>query len=177
LKKASFFLFPLLLILFAINYDWTVKSSEVNISFEVPKNGKKGTINGLEADIKFNPLDLLGSKVTAKVDVNSINANNEGLTSHLLEPDFFDAKQFPFILFESTEIIMQDSIYTAFGNLTMKGVTHNEKIMFKFQDTDSLGFFSGKLNLFCGDYNLISNKVGDSTTLANININVPVFRK
>ena len=50
--------------------------------------------------------------------------DSDGLTDHLLNPDFFESETYPEATFTSTNIQKQsDDQYVVEGELTMKGVT------------------------------------------------------
>ena len=64
--------------------------------------------------------------VEAKIDVNSIDTGNSKRDRHLKSPDFFDANNFPFIIFESSDVKkLENGKYIVRGLLTMRGVTKN----------------------------------------------------
>ena len=76
-------------------------------------------------------IDMTSVKVMSIIDPDS----NKKLTDHLLSEDFFDADSFPQGQFEVTNIIPYDSTKsefmvdqpnkTIYGQLTLKGITHN----------------------------------------------------
>ncbi|GGW75936.1 polyisoprenoid-binding protein [Alteromonas halophila] len=83
-----------------------------------------------DASIAFDPADISQSRVTATVDANSVETHYP----HPKETDFnaelansdswFNAKQYPVIRFESTDIEMHSARQASMtGNLTMRGVT------------------------------------------------------
>lgn len=156
---------------------WVVRSNEVKISFDLPSEGKSGTLNGLEADIDFDPISPSGSKITARVAVNSLVTNNSGMTKHILDPDYFDSEKYPYFTFVSSSIDRTDSGFVAKGTLTMKDRTKNVEIPFKFLETDSAGVFKGKMSILCGDFGILSSKENNPNTRTDISIEVPVFRK
>ena len=62
--------------------------------------------------------------VKAKIDVSSIDTGNSKRDRHLRSPDFFDAKNFQYITFVSSNIKkLQNKNYEVRGSLTMRGVT------------------------------------------------------
>ena len=68
-----------------------------------------------------NPLD---TKVTASVDVASVDTKDEGRDAHLRSADFFDAEANPTITFRSTEVRLDGGEDLALaGDLTINGVT------------------------------------------------------
>ena len=75
-------------------------------------------------EIDENTQNLVG--VEAKIDVASLTTENSKRDGHLKSPDFFDAEQFPNILFKSRTVnkIGTDE-YEVIGDLTIKGITKN----------------------------------------------------
>ncbi|HET6863570.1 MAG TPA: YceI family protein [Pyrinomonadaceae bacterium] len=66
------------------------------------------------------------SRVDIKIDMNSIKADEDGLTNHLKTPDFFDVAKYPQSTFTSTEIKPggeKGATHTITGNLQLHGVT------------------------------------------------------
>jgi len=62
-------------------------------------------------------------KLNVVIDANSLYTANKKRDEHLRGPDFFNAKQFPEITFESTKIDTKGDEIQVTGNLTMKGKT------------------------------------------------------
>ena len=58
-------------------------------------------------------------KLEAEIDADSLYSDNEKLTAHLKNPDFFDVKKYPTIKFESTKIEVNEKKATITGKMTM----------------------------------------------------------
>jgi len=67
----------------------------------------------------------LASSVTAEIDLNSIDTNNEQRDNHIRSADFFDVEQFPSMTYRSTSIAIDKDGFLVQGDLTLKGVTKN----------------------------------------------------
>lgn len=66
------------------------------------------------------------SRVSIKIDPDSLTADDPKLTAHLKTPDFFDVAKYPQATFESTEIKLggdNGATHTITGNLNLHGVT------------------------------------------------------
>ncbi|MFQ5583904.1 MAG: YceI family protein, partial [Calditrichia bacterium] len=64
------------------------------------------------------------SSVEVRIKVASINTDNQRRDSHLKSSDFFDAKNYPEMIFNSSKIEkVDDNEYVAHGTLTIRGVT------------------------------------------------------
>ncbi len=143
---------------------YNVDTGHSNVGFKVKHmmisnvSGKFNKFDGsFEYDEKTNQLkSLIGN-----IEVNSINTDNKKRDDHLRAPDIFDAKKFPKIVF-SLDKIVEDSAY---GKLTMKGVTKDIKLDFENNGSikDPWGnirvglAFSGKINR--KDFGITWNKV------------------
>lgn len=97
--------------------------SEVTFSLRHMMISKVRGVFGLKSATIEAPENPLDAKVSATVDVASINTNDENRDNHLRSADFFDVAQFPTIEFVSTGVRYQDGDFLADGDLTMHGVT------------------------------------------------------
>lgn len=82
--------------------------------------------SGVEATLTLDPANPSASTLSATVPVMGHDNTSEGLKTHLMSADFFDAEQFPAITFEATSIVVDaDDANEAdvMGNLTLHGVT------------------------------------------------------
>ena len=61
--------------------------------------------------------------IEVEIDTNSLWSDNEKLTGHLKNPDFFGVKDNPKATFKSTKVEKTDKGYTITGDLTMIGKT------------------------------------------------------
>ncbi|QHJ69296.1 YceI family protein [Planococcus halotolerans] len=106
---------------------WTVDAAHSEIGFSVKHmmvSKVKGSFASYDATVEADETDLQGALIDFKVDVASINTNNEDRDNHLRSADFFDAEQHPHITFNANEIVKKnDEEYELTGDLTMKGVT------------------------------------------------------
>lgn len=83
-----------------------------------------GSVVITEASITTSADDFSDAVVTMKVDLNTIDTDNDKRDEHLKTADFFDTAKFPDITFQSTAFkkVSTDN-YTITGNLTMHGFT------------------------------------------------------
>ena len=104
---------------------WTVDTVHSTVGFTVRHlmvSKVRGSFKDFSADIvtATNPLD---SKVTAIVQMASIETGDAGRDQHLRTDDFFDIENFPTMSFTSTGLEGAGSDYKLRGDLTIKGVT------------------------------------------------------
>lgn len=62
-----------------------------------------------------------GNKVV--IDTTSLWSDNERLTGHLKNPDFFDVEKYPTSTFITTQVAVQGTNATITGDLTLHGIT------------------------------------------------------
>lgn len=67
--------------------------------------------------------DLQKSVVELTIDMDSMYSDDEKLTGHLKNEDFFDVPKFPQSTFKSTSVTQEGDGFTVTGDLTMHGVT------------------------------------------------------
>lgn len=79
-----------------------------------------------DAKVDFEAPDK--SSLTIEIKTDSLWSDDEKLTGHLKNPDFFDVKKYPTIKFESTKIEHSDEKATITGKMTMLDKTVEVKI-------------------------------------------------
>lgn len=82
----------------------------------------RGRFHGVDSTIVVGerPED---SKVTAVIDMASLDTGDKSRDDHLKSADFFDAEKFPKATFASASVIWKGTSGSAVGNLTIKDVT------------------------------------------------------
>ena len=84
----------------------------------------KGSVVITEATISTPSEDFSDATVNMKVDMNTIDTDNDKRDAHLKEADFFDTSKFPDLTFQSTSFKKTGTDkYIITGNLTMHGIT------------------------------------------------------
>jgi polyisoprenoid-binding protein YceI len=76
-----------------------------------------------------NPLE---SKITACIEVASVNTKQADRDGHLRTSDFFAVDEYPTMDFVSTGITLKGSQFLLNGNLTMRGVTRSVTLKGEF---------------------------------------------
>lgn len=106
---------------------WNIDAAHTNLSFSVKHlmvSKVRGIFTDFEGTIEGNPEELSSSKIQFKVDMNSIDTNNEGRDDHLRSADFFETEKYPNMTFTSTKIEKTAGAkYDVTGDLTIKDVT------------------------------------------------------
>lgn len=85
----------------------------------------RGSFKQFEADIDLDDNKLENSRVEARIEVASLETNQEMRKQHLLSPDFLDAQNYPQITFKSTRLTPtgERGEYNLEGNLTIRDTT------------------------------------------------------
>lgn len=138
IKIAIVFLFVMVTSVHASPKEWKVDPAHSGVYFRV--NHIYSTVSGFfpefEGDIKFDPSNLKESKFFFKVNVKSVDTNNGKRDGHLLSDEFFDAKKYPQMSFESQSIMhKQGNQYVAQGVMKIKDVSKKIDLPFTFFGT------------------------------------------
>ena len=106
---------------------WTIDPTHSEIHFKVKHlmvSWVTGSFTQFNATVETEDDDISTAKVRFTADVNSISTNNEQRDAHLKTGDFFDAENYPKIIFESKKLEKVDEdTYKVHGTLTMRGTS------------------------------------------------------
>ncbi|MEQ9297390.1 MAG: YceI family protein [Cyclobacteriaceae bacterium] len=106
----------------------TVEPNHSTVAFSVPIAGGVtnvfGRFNEFDLKMRLDTTDFTKSSLRFIIEVASIDTGIPDRDDHLRTADFFDAEQYPQIVFTSTEIsLISDSLYTISGDLQMHGIS------------------------------------------------------
>ena len=106
---------------------WKADVAHSNLGFQVEHKGISNTVGDFrDFDLRVTASsdNFENAEITLNIKVESINTANESRDEHLRSGDFFDAGNYPEIIFKSTKITTQkENEYSVAGDLTMHGVT------------------------------------------------------
>jgi len=105
---------------------WTIDKNHSGVSFVIRHLGLsnvRGRFDRFDATLEVGT-SLDEVKITATVDLSSVNTNQPDRDAHLLGTDFFHADAHPTMTFVSTSISGEGENYDVHGDLTINGVTH-----------------------------------------------------
>ena len=115
---------------------WVLDPTHSEIGFKIKHlmiTNVSGNFNKFEVKAETNGEDFSNAKVSADIEVESINTNNSQRDAHLRTADFFEAENYPLISFRSTRIEkLDESTYTLAGNLTIKKTTKPVKLALEY---------------------------------------------
>lgn len=106
---------------------WTLDPTHSELGFKIKHlmiTNVSGQFTKFEASAESPNEDFSRATINATIDVASINTNNPQRDEHLRTADFFQADQYPHIIFKSTAVekIDNDNL-RIHGNLTIKETT------------------------------------------------------
>ena len=114
---------------YARNTFFEVDQKESKVGFMIKHKITRDVYGGfrnVEGNVTFDKEQNSIVNVVAKIDVNSIDTGNSKRDRHLKSPDFFDANNFPYIIFKSSDVKkLENEKYIVIGLLTMRGISKN----------------------------------------------------
>ncbi len=115
--------------------DYDLDNSHTSLIFGVSHFGYSftyGRFNTVSGGFSFDKENPTDSNFKFEIQTSSVDTNDAKRDDHLRGPDFFDAKQFPKITFESTSVREAGEDLEMVGNMTMHGVTKEITIPLKY---------------------------------------------
>lgn len=144
-------------------------------SIRFTSNDASGIFKTFNGTLVFDEQNLGASKLTAIIDVASINTGNGLQNKHAKSAEWFDAAAYPQIRFTSEKIAKAGNGYQATGTLEMHGVKKQVVIPFSFQRKGNAGTFTGSFSVNRNDYHI--GKAGEKVSeVIRIDISVPVVQ-
>jgi len=152
------------------------KSAEGTITFELPNEGSKGSVKGLEATFSMSVEHINTAALKASVKVNTLTTGIDMRDKHLMSNDYFDAEKHPLITFTATKIDRTDSGFVALGNLAMRDSVKAIQVPFKITEKEGVSHFIGTIDIFAGDYG-VGKKSKKGTDRVVVTVDVPVEKR
>jgi|SRR5208283_1381036 len=125
-----------------------------------------GQFNKLAGIIYFDPSNAGLSLVEATIEANGIYTGINKRDDHLRSPDFFDAANFPHILFKSTMVeALSGKSFDVMGDLTIRGITHRVTLEAEYAgpvkstDGETTIGFTATTRINREDYNVMWNEM------------------
>lgn len=114
-----------------------------------------GYFKKFDATLEVDEEELENAKVYFEADIDSVDTKNEQRDAHLKSDDFFNAEQFPKMIFKSTKIErVDDDEFKMTGDLTIRDITKSVDLKVEYNGKtkdpwgmERMGFeVSGKIN-------------------------------
>lgn len=139
--------------------NWKINEKDSYVIFIAKNLGLNvtGKITGMKVSGHYDEANILQSKLTGTLDVATINTGVDLRDNHLRSNDYFDIEKYPRISFKTKSIITEGSSLVAIGDLTIKGVTKEERIKFAVERKDAMRIFTGDIIIQRRDYELGGN--------------------
>lgn len=165
-KFAKHFLFFALLLLTSCGYllqpkvksgiinlekgSYKIDSQHTSVIFKISHMGLStfvGRFNQVDASLEFDPENIAKAKLSAVINIASIDVNNKELENSLRGSSWFDSDKYPQAFFTTTSVQVIDAKRAQFtGALNLHGVTRPIVI--------DVIFNGGAYNLLTGHYTL-----------------------
>jgi polyisoprenoid-binding protein YceI len=92
----------------------------------------KGSFHKFSAAVDFSPDSLADSHIDVQVDLKSVDSMDKDRDTTIRGPDIFDVAHSPTAHYVTRSIAKSATGYSAVGALTLRGVTKDVPIEFKF---------------------------------------------
>ncbi|MCF7844512.1 MAG: YceI family protein [Kiritimatiellales bacterium] len=124
--------------------EYTVPNVDYTQSF-LAFTGSKGDLISHECAFEDFTLDITpdsedpqnpeGAQAMVTINIASMVTDNDGLTKHLLSPDFFDVKTYPQAMFKTVSIThVSDDLYRVEADITIKNITKRSAFDMRMTD-------------------------------------------
>jgi polyisoprenoid-binding protein YceI len=161
---------------------WKIDPTHSEVSFTVRHmmvSKVRGRFTKWDASIT-TAADPTQSSVTAEIELNSINTDNEQRDGHLRSADFFEVDKHATMTYRSTSVTPQGDTWRVDGELTLHGVTRSVPLKLEVNGFTADPFggtragFSGTAEISRGDFGIEFNMpmdgggvvVGDKISIA-----------
>jgi polyisoprenoid-binding protein YceI len=108
---------------------WSLDKAHAKLGFAITHmkiSEVEGSFKNFDVKVNSSKADFTDAQIELKADINSINTDNNSRDEHIKGADYFDAAQYPTLLFKSSSIKKIDSKnYTVTGTLTLHGISKN----------------------------------------------------
>ncbi len=102
------------------------ENSKIGFTGSKVTGSHSGGFSKFTGTFTLNPEDPAKSSGRVEIDMDSTWSDNDKLTTHLKNDDFFDVTEHPTTVFELTSLEKtSDTAYQVSGNLTLRGQTKN----------------------------------------------------
>lgn len=131
-----------------------------------------GTFKDVSGTVVLDEDKPSDSSVEIAIDAASVDSRSEQRDGHLTSPDFFSAKEFPEITFESTKVKKgkEKGHFEVTGDMTVRGVTKSMTVDVELTGKDStrMGYragFEAEFVLHMPDYKMPAMEKMDASML------------
>jgi len=151
---------------------WTIDKTHSNVRFTVTHlviSEVEGSFKKFEGEFTSSKPDFTDASINFKVDIASIDTDNERRDGHLKSDDFFNAEKYPEMKFRSTSFKkVSDNKYALEGDLTIRNITKPVKFDVTYGGSAVDGYgnekagFKAKTTINRFDYDLKWNSITEA---------------
>ena len=149
---------------------WALQPKGSSVAFIGKQAGAEftGNFEKFTADIKFDPKNLAASRFDVKIEMASVNSQDQERDDTLKSPDLFDVKKFPTAKYVADKFTDKgNGKFTGAGKLTLRDKTRDIPIDFTFKPTPTGGTLQGTAALKRNDFGVGQGEWADTSTVAN----------
>jgi polyisoprenoid-binding protein YceI len=114
--------------------DYAIDPVHSSVTFKCEHMGISwvhGRFNAFSGSVSYDKANLAKSSFEMTIKADSVDSGNKQRDAHLMNADFFDAKQFANITFKSTSVKPVKDGLEVEGDFTMHGTTKKIKFVLK----------------------------------------------
>lgn len=115
---------------------WTIDPTHSEIGFKVKHmmfTNISGKFDSYEGTVETEENDFTTAKISFSAEINSVDTSNAERDNHLKSADFFDAENYPKLIFTSKSFTkVNENNYELIGDLMIKGVSKEVKLPTEF---------------------------------------------
>lgn len=148
---------------------WIVDQAQSHIRFSATQMGAPftGAFKSFSADIVFDPDNLADSRVTAVIDLASVDTQYGERDDSIRGADWFDTSRFPQATFVSSSFTKTDETsYIAHGALTLRDVSQNIDLPFTLSIDGKTAAMTASLPLNRLDFGVGQGKWAETSAVA-----------
>lgn len=152
-----------------ISDDWRVNYDSSRLGFiatydEIPF---RGSFRKFDAQILFDPETLSEGSFIVTIEITSVDTDSPDRDEGMLESEWFDAAHFPVAHFESIrfERGQEQDMYTANGDLSIKGITKPVEVMFRWTQSDASVRLNGHADITRGIFDIGTGDWAEDDTI------------
>src|SRR5262245_23008388 len=142
-----------------IRYRVQPEASEVTFRATSRLMNAEGKFQRVSGEVTVDPQDFSAAKITLSIDAGSIDTGIGMRDSHLRSEDFFDAKKYPAITFESQRVEGSGRRANVYGQLTIHGVTREIEVPVEVALSDVALTAKGEFIVNRRDYGMNSDSL------------------
>lgn len=151
--------FLLILLSFPLALFAQCRMKSASVTFIIRNAGiaVEGKLEGLTADIHFDPRHPESSSIFASADAATIQTGIKLRDSHVKGEEYLDAAKYPKITMRSRELKANGTSYTGIFDITIKNTTKSVILPFTYTETSDAEQFKGSFSLNRRDFGVGKN--------------------